>query len=159
MKLRRQDWVSPGDEPVRERIFRVVNLARGTVLASSVEVADTTRTRRRGLLGRASLSPGQGLWIIPCESVHTLFMHFPIDLVYLDRQKRIKKLRSEVIPWRLSACSSADSVLELAAGTIRASRTEQGDMLDFTLTLVGDDIDPGAASASNSSGRDGEDYS
>jgi hypothetical protein len=74
-------------------------------------------------------------------------MHFPIDLVYLDRQKRIRKLRSDVIPWRLSACFSADSVLELTAGAIRASRTEQGDMLDFSLTLVGDDTDSGAASA------------
>jgi uncharacterized protein len=147
MKLRRQDWVSPADESDRKRIFRVVNLARGTVLANSVEIADTTRTRRRGLLGRASVSPGEGLWIVPCESVHTLFMHFPIDLVYLDRHKRIKKLRSDVIPWRLSACFSADSVLELPAGTIRASRTEQGDMLDFTLALVGNDTDSGAASA------------
>jgi uncharacterized membrane protein (UPF0127 family) len=147
MKLRQQDWVSPGDKSARERIFRVVNLVRGTVLASSVEVADTSRTRRRGLLGRASLSPGEGLWIIPCESVHTLFMRFPIDLIYIDRRKRIRRLRSDVIPWRLSVCFSADSVLELAAGTIRASRTEQGDMLEFTLTLVTDDIDSGAASA------------
>jgi uncharacterized protein len=140
MKSRQQDWASAGDKSVRERLFRVVNLARGMVLASSIEVADTSRTRRRGLLGRASLSPGEGLWIIPCESVHTLFMRFPIDLIYLDRQRRIKKLRSDVTPWRLSACFSADSVLELAAGTIRASRTEQGDMLAFTLTLGGDDI-------------------
>jgi uncharacterized membrane protein (UPF0127 family) len=74
-------------------------------------------------------------------------MRFPIDLIYLDRQKRIRKLTSEVIPWRLSACFAADSVLELAAGTIRASRTEQGDMLDFTLTLVAADTDCGAGSA------------
>ena len=69
-------------------------------------------------------------------------MRFPIDLVYLDRQKRIKKLRSDVIPWRLSACFSADSVLELAAGSIDASRSKLGDTLDFTLALPGDDIDP-----------------
>jgi uncharacterized protein len=124
------------------RLFKVVNLARGTVLASSVEVADTSGTRRRGLLGRPSLSPGEGLWIVPCESVHTLFMRFPIDLVYLDRQKRIKKLRSGVVPWRLSACFSADSVLELAAGSIGASRSKLGDMLDFTLALAGDNFDP-----------------
>jgi uncharacterized protein len=118
-----------------------VNLVRGTVIASSVEIADTSGIRRRGLLGRASLLPGEGLWIIPCESVHTLFMRFPIDLIYLDRQKRIRKLRSDVIPWRLSACFSADSVLELAAGTIRDSRTEQGDLLDFILTPPDDAID------------------
>jgi uncharacterized membrane protein (UPF0127 family) len=69
-------------------------------------------------------------------------MHFPIDLIYLSREKRIEKLRSDVVPWRMSACLSAVSVLELAAGSIRASRTEQGDLLDFsTVRLIGDEID------------------
>jgi uncharacterized membrane protein (UPF0127 family) len=142
MKSRQQDWAGTGDKSVRERLFRVVNLAQSTMLASSVVVADTSKTRRRGLLGRESLSPGEGLWIIPCESVHTIFMRFPIDLIYLDRQKRIKKLRSDVNPWRLSACFSADSVLELAAGSIGASRSKLGDMLDFTLALAVNDLDP-----------------
>ncbi len=89
-----------------------------------------------------SLSPGDGLWIIPCESVHTWFMHFPIDVIYLNRDKRIEKLRGDVVPWRFSACFSADSVLELASGSIRASRTERGDLLDFsTLISVANDID------------------
>jgi uncharacterized protein len=109
---------------------RVVNLTRNTVLASSLEIADSSRTRRKGLMGRDALSPGGGLWIVPCESVHTFFMRFEIDLVYLDRQKRVKKLVSKVARWRVSACLSAHSVLELPAGTIADTHTATGDFLD-----------------------------
>ena len=132
MKRNLLDWWRPVRAPLLEKRYRVVNLTRSTVLAESLELADTGRTRRKGLLARPSLSPGEGLWIIPCESVHTFFMRFAIDLVYLDREKRIRKLRSDVVPWRLSACLSADSVLELPSGTIRAARTELGDVLDLS---------------------------
>ena len=112
--------------------FRVVNLTRNTVLACSLEVADTPETRRKGLLGRESFSPGEGLWIVPCESVHTFFMPFAIDLVYLDRERRVKKLRSEVVPWRISACLSAHSVLELPPGIICGTQTQCKDRLEFS---------------------------
>ena len=112
--------------------LQVSNLTRNTTLARCMEVADSGAKRNRGLLGRASLSPGEGLWIIPCEAVHTLWMQFPIDLVYLDRKKRIRKLRSGVRPWRLSGCLTAHSVMELPSGSIRESRTEVGDTLEFT---------------------------
>lgn len=112
--------------------WKISNLTRGTVLAERVETADRGATRRKGLLGRDGLAPGDGLWIVPCESVHTFFMRFPIDLVYLDRKKRVRKVRSKVIPWRLSACLSAHSVIELAAGAVRASKTEPGDELEFS---------------------------
>jgi hypothetical protein len=59
-------------------------------------------------------------------------MRFPIDLIYLSREKTVEKLKSHVVPWRVSACLSAVSVLELAAGSIRASGTENGDLLDFS---------------------------
>jgi uncharacterized protein len=136
-------------DPARQRVnsiprrfLRVTNVTRGTALASLVEIADTGRTRRKGLLGRRSLSAGEGLWITPCESVHTWFMQFPIDLVYLNCKRRIEKLRSGVVPWRLSACLSAGSVLELAAGSIRASESEQGDLVEFSsISVEGDDVD------------------
>jgi hypothetical protein len=97
-----------------------------------LEVADTGEKRNKGLLGRKSLAPGEGLWIIPCESVHTFFMQFPIDLVYLDRKRAIKKLKNAVPAWRLSACLSAHSILELPAGTILGSQTQLGDVLEFS---------------------------
>jgi len=112
--------------------LKVLNLTRRTILATSVEVADHSAARRKGLLGRGSLSVGEGLWIIPCESVHTFGMRFPIDLVYLDRNKTVKKVRSAVPPWRLSACLSAHSVIELASGTIRSTETSPGDRLEFS---------------------------
>jgi uncharacterized membrane protein (UPF0127 family) len=114
----------------------VTNPARSTVLATRLEVADSGPKRNKGLLGREGLAEGEGLWIVPCESVHTFFMRFPIDLVYLDRKHRVKKVRSAVGAWRLSACLSAHSVLELPAGTIRATQTEAGDTLEFSACAV-----------------------
>ncbi len=111
--------------------MQVVNLTRGTVLAASLEVADHGSKRRTGLLGRNSLDPGGGLWIAPCEAVHTFFMRFAIDLVYLDRTRRVRKVRHAVGPWRISACLTAKSVLELPAGTVLESQTRAGDMVEF----------------------------
>jgi uncharacterized membrane protein (UPF0127 family) len=112
--------------------IRIANVTRQTEIASCVEVADRGAKRRKGLLGRTALSPEEGLWIVPCEAVHTFGMRFPIDLVYLDRDKRVKKVRSEVPPWRVSGCLSAHSVLELAQGTVRRTQTKPGDRLEFS---------------------------
>lgn len=114
-----------------DTLFEVENRARGTLLATRLEVADSGSKRTRGLLGRDTLAPGEGLWIVPCESVHTFFMRFPIDLVYLDRKNKIKKVRNAVGPWRISACLTAHSVLELPAGTILKTRSQPGDVLEF----------------------------
>src|SRR5258707_15893388 len=111
--------------------LKVLNLTREVVLADFVGVADHGAARRKGLLGRSGLPAGEGLWIVPCESVHTFGMKFPIDLVYLDRNKKVKKVRSGVPPWRLSACLSAHSVIELATGTIHRTQTSPGDKLEF----------------------------
>lgn len=92
-------------------------------------MADTSAKRRTGLLKHERLETGDGLWITPCESVHTFFMKFPIDLVYLDKQRKVRKLRHAVGPWRMSACLSAHSILELPAGTIERSGTSIGDEL------------------------------
>ena len=106
------------------------NETRQTVLAEAADVADTSAKRRTGLLKHTALHPGEGLWIKPCESVHTFFMKFPIDLVYLDKRLKVRKVRHAVPAWRLSACFSAHSVLELPAGTVEQTRTVVGDTLD-----------------------------
>jgi len=124
--------VALDSQPTPDLRLRVTNLSRNTVLATCLEKAGTGATRSKGLLGRKGLALGGGLWIVPCESVHTFFMQFPIDLVYIDRNKRIKKLRSSVPPWRLSVCLSAHSILELPAGTIRSTMTQVGDTLEFS---------------------------
>lgn len=105
------------------------NETRQTVLAEAADLADTSAKRRTGLLKHKRLDQGQGLWISPCESVHTFFMKFPIDLVYIDRKKQVRKVRHAVPAWRLSACFSAHSVIELPAGTVERTRTEPGDQL------------------------------
>jgi uncharacterized membrane protein (UPF0127 family) len=110
---------------------RIVNQTRNTTLAAAAEVADTGAKRRVGLLKKNKLEPGEGLWITPCESVHTFFMKFAIDLVYLDRKKRVRKVRHAVPPWRISGCLAAHSVLELPAGAAAASGTQPGDQLAF----------------------------
>ena len=107
------------------------NQTRDTVLGEAVELADTSAKRRTGLLKHERLEPGHGLWIVPCESVHTFFMKFAIDLVYVDRKHTVRKVRSAVPPWRLSACLTAHSILELPAGTAQQTGTQPGDKLVF----------------------------
>jgi hypothetical protein len=109
----------------------VRNRTRDTVLGDAIDVADTSEKRRVGLLKHERLTPGTGLWINPCESVHTFFMKFPIDLVYLDKKKKVKKVRHAVPAWRLSACLTAHSILELPAGTAKKTGTQAGDELVF----------------------------
>jgi uncharacterized protein len=109
----------------------VRNHTREAVLADAADVADTSAKRRTGLLKHERLEPGDGLWIVPCESVHTFFMKFPIDLIYLDKQRKVRKVRHAVGPWRLSACLPAHSVLELPAGTAKRTGTAVGDVLTF----------------------------
>jgi uncharacterized membrane protein (UPF0127 family) len=109
----------------------VRNLTRNTELAGNAELAGSGAKRSKGLLGRKGLARGEGMWIVPCEAVHTFFMQFPIDLVYLDRKLRVKKIKGNVRPWRISACLAAHSVIELPAGTIRDTRTECGDTLEI----------------------------
>jgi uncharacterized protein len=109
----------------------VRNETRGSVIALVTDVADTSAKRRKGLLGRDCLPEGHALWIVPCESVHTFFMRFPIDVVYLDRRHKVRKACRSISPWRLSMCVLAHSVLELPAGVIDRTRTQPGDQLNF----------------------------
>lgn len=107
------------------------NVDRDSILAEAADVADTSQKRRTGLLKHESLEPGQGLWISPCESVHSFGMKFAIDVVYLDRKKKVRKLYRNMTPWRLSACLTAHSVLELPVGVIETTGTQRGDQLVF----------------------------
>jgi len=111
---------------------KIRNITRNTIIAANAEVARSGAKRSEGLLGRKGLGPGEGMWITPCEAVHTFFMQFPIDLIYLDRKHCIKKVRSNVGPWRLSACLSAHSIIELPSGTIRDSQSQPGDLVEVS---------------------------
>ena len=119
------------NSPTSEAPMKILNRTRLSELATHAEVAKTSTTRQKGLLGRTGLPEGGGLWIIPCESVHTFFMKFPIDLVYIDRKNVVKKVRRNVGPWKLSACLTAHSIIELPVGVIDRSHTAPGDKLEF----------------------------
>ena len=106
------------------------NETKGVSLGGLIEVAGESKSRNKGLLGRDCLDDGQGLWIVPCEAIHMFFMRFAIDVIYLDRQKKIVKIVPELKPWRLSACMRAHSVLELPAGVAQRTGAEAGDQLE-----------------------------
>jgi uncharacterized membrane protein (UPF0127 family) len=110
---------------------RIDNLTRATLVASHALVARTSQERRTGLLKRESLNQGEGLYIAPCEAVHTFFMKFAIDVLYLDRTRKVLKIRRALGPWRISACLRAYGVLELPAGTAASTGTRPGDQLAF----------------------------
>lgn len=121
-------------EPPPDVRMQVLNVTRQTYLATRMEVADSGPKRNKGLLGRDSLAPGEGLWIVPCEAVHTFAMRFPIDAVYLDRDRMIIHIEQDLKPWRMAAVRiSAASVLELPTGTIAATQTVLGDQVDIFL--------------------------
>ena len=113
-----------------ERIYHVVNTTKATPLGSRIRVAGTSRERREGLLGLNSLDDGGGLWINPCEAIHTFGMRMAIDVMFLDKHLRVRKQKRAIPARRIAVCLSANSVLELPAGTIERSRTEIGDVLE-----------------------------
>ncbi len=88
----------------------------GNVVCEHCLLAETALARLRGLLGRSGLSSGEGMLLRPASSIHTAFMRFPIDAVFLDREDRVLKVAPELSPWRMAACKGARAVLELPAG-------------------------------------------
>lgn len=111
--------------------MRISNQTRGTELASDARVARSLWSRAVGLLGKPSLPAGQALLIEPCSSVHTAFMRFAIDVLYVDRERRVVKSVANLKPFRVSAARGRCSVIELPSGTIAASKTAAGDQLTF----------------------------
>jgi uncharacterized membrane protein (UPF0127 family) len=96
------------------------------VLVSDLEIARTSWSRFVGLMGRQDLPAGRGLWIEPCNSIHMFFMRFAIDVLFLDRGGRVKRVLLRLRPWRVSPIVfGARTVVELPAGTL-ADRSLQG---------------------------------
>ena len=113
------------------RRLRVRNQSRGTVLADRAEIANTSKQRKTGLLKHERLDSGEGLWITPCEGVHTAGMKFAIDVLFLNKKRKVVKIRPAMPRWRLALCLWAHSVLELPSGTAAATNTTAGDQLEL----------------------------
>lgn len=112
----------------------VYNKTRETFVATDAGVADAYLARLIGLLGKTKrwAQHGKGLWIIPSRGVHTIGMLFPIDLIFLSKDKEVVHLEEYVRPFRISKVSlKAESVLELPAHAIYRSRTQLGDQLEI----------------------------
>ena len=101
------------------------------VIADDVEVARTREERNKGLLGRASLAASAALVLEPCFSVHTAFMQFPIDVVFVARDGRAIKIVERLQPWRLAASLKARSVIELPSGAVERLGIQVGDSMSL----------------------------
>jgi uncharacterized membrane protein (UPF0127 family) len=117
----------------------LVNERTQELVATSVELAMTRTSRRRGLLGRDALDTSAAMLLAPCAAVHTAFMRFAIDVVFIDRAGRAVKTVGDVRPWRMALAFGAYAVIEMAAGTLQRHPVSIGDRLYLT-----PDSDPAA---------------
>lgn len=110
---------------------KVVNRTKDRIIGERIKIADTFWSRFIGLLGKKEISPGEGVLILPCNSVHTLFMRFTIDVVFLDEGMRVMRVLPSLKPYRFSPIvRGAHCVLELAEGEIGEKGIEVGDLLE-----------------------------
>jgi uncharacterized membrane protein (UPF0127 family) len=130
-------WAATAQEkwsrPVRQRIPRETTLlaSNNAVVCERCVLADRPLARMRGLLGRRELASEEGILLQPASSVHTWFMRFPIDVVFLDREMSVVRVVPRLAPWRLASRRRAAAVLELAAGESERRGIEVGHRLSW----------------------------
>jgi uncharacterized membrane protein (UPF0127 family) len=99
------------------------------VLATRIETAFDSRSRRTGLLGRDSLAAGAALVIAPCDAIHTFFMRFPIDAMFVAKSGAVRKIKRRLAPWRITASLGSFATIEFAAGELSGRDIRVGDRL------------------------------
>ena len=105
---------------------QLINRTKNQIVTDQLMIAESLFSRMKGLLGRKSLEPHEMLWINPCNSIHTFFMSFSIDCVFLNKEMKVCAIKHDVSPWRIILpIFAARSVIELPGGQAKA--------LDFTL--------------------------
>ena len=109
----------------------LINRRTRRIVASSIETAFDSDSRRKGLLGRDALAAGAALIIAPCSSIHMFFMRFAIDVLFVARDGRVVKACEQVKPWRIAGAWRAHAAIELPAGAIAMSDTRPGDYLEL----------------------------
>jgi uncharacterized membrane protein (UPF0127 family) len=112
----------------------------GRVIAESVTVADTTTRRMRGLLGRRDLPAGSGMLLRPAWSIHTMFMQFPIDVVFVDPEQIVIRIEASLPPFRTASCRGAREVVELSAGECERRGLTLGDRVAWAARVAPDDL-------------------
>jgi uncharacterized membrane protein (UPF0127 family) len=109
----------------------LVHARTGEAVATNLEIARSLWKRTKGLLGRSGLPLGGGMRFEGTNSIHMLFMRFPIDVLYLDRQERAVKLVHRLGPWRFSVARRAHVTIELPAGTLARHGVQVGDAFEL----------------------------
>lgn len=112
--------------------MKLINQKNNLTIAVNLKFADTLKDRIDGLLKYQELPPGNALMLKPCNSIHSFFMRFAIDVVFIDKQNRVVRTISQFKPWRISGiCFFAHACIELPAGTIQSACLSIGDTLSF----------------------------
>jgi uncharacterized membrane protein (UPF0127 family) len=110
---------------------RLTNETTNAEIAADLKVAASLLARMKGLLGESFLPEGTALWIRPCNSIHTWFMRFPIDVVFVDERLIVRKTFENLAPWRLTLPRPGlHSVFEMPAGTLKKRSITIGDQLN-----------------------------
>lgn len=113
--------------------MKIINQDKNTILAKDAALANTVFTRIVGLLGRSGLKEGEALVIRPCTSIHTFFMGFAIDIIFVDKNGRVIKLIYSMEPFKLTGIYfKASFAIELPQGIIQATSTKKGDRISVT---------------------------
>jgi uncharacterized membrane protein (UPF0127 family) len=122
----------PAADGTSVAVFEAVNVTKDCALASRVEWAGTSDSRRRGLLGREHIDRQEGAYIVPTQWIHMFGMQFPIDVAFLDSKGHVLHICHALQPNHLSPIVwRAEGALELAAGTLQATGTEVGDIVEI----------------------------
>jgi len=120
-----------------DRAHELRNTRTGHLIAERVVPAFESDARRKGLLGRDSFEKGSAMVIAPSNAIHTLFMRFPIDVLFVRRNGVVVKVRRNIPPWRAVASLWAYAVIELPAGTLRVDDVRVGDVLTVVAAVEG----------------------
>jgi uncharacterized protein len=116
----------------QKKAVRVINATRKTLVGERIRVAETGLTRIVGLLGESELLPGDGLLIVPSQSIHTWGMQFPIDIAFLDNEWKVIAIRPDMRPFRMTRMFwKAAAVLELPSGRLDSTSTRVGDTIEL----------------------------
>ena len=110
---------------------QIINKTRGLVLADNAFLANTLWTRLKGLLGTSSLEEGHGLVLDPCNSIHTWFMAYDIDVLFLDKDGAVVQVFESFAPWKMTRIyAKSKRVVELPGGALAGTGTAIGDVID-----------------------------
>lgn len=109
---------------------KLMSQTKNSMLLEDLKIASTFYSRAKGLLGRKRLEVQEGLWILRTNAIHTFFMNFPIDCIFVDQNLKVVGLRADVKPWRLTIpVWKASHVIEVCQGTVQQHKIEIGDQL------------------------------